>query len=275
MSPAVRSTRPSARRTKARLSCPASPACLFDVGEGKEIIGDGSQARLLSVRSPSHGRRSREAVHSENVYSFPAIPLARTATNLNEGNAPLARTASVLAAKAIGGTILGPGDVFSYNTGRRRAPCRRAAIRRLHAYSGVQDHHDEFGGGVYQPSSARMWPAAARGSGRSSSDAITRSTRFPPRARQGANTWTAAVSDFGFANNACPIRMLRADQTDGQIDRGHYRHQRRATRRSQHVPRCQKPTSPETVERRGSARLQQEKRKVETSGISGFSTRTL
>ncbi len=118
----------------------------FDTEKAKEIIGDGSEASYtipVTITQPT----ITEAVLKERLFRD---TLARTATNLNEGNAP--RTNNVrLAAKAINGTILNPGDVFSYNTvvGERT---QARGYQEAHAYSGGKII-DEFGGGVCQPSS--------------------------------------------------------------------------------------------------------------------------
>ena len=64
--------------------------------------------------------------------------LARTATNLDEATHRV-RTTSVWRAKAINGTILNPGDEFSYNgtVGERTAA---RGYQEAHAYSGGKDY---------------------------------------------------------------------------------------------------------------------------------------
>lgn len=89
--------------------------------KAREIIGDGSQETYtipVTITQPSITAETLKAKLFHDT-------LARTATNLDEGNAP--RTNNIrLAAKAINGTILNPGDEFSYNgtvgerTGRTR-----------------------------------------------------------------------------------------------------------------------------------------------------------
>ena len=76
--------------------------------------------------------------------------LASCSTSLNEGNVP--RTNNVrLAAASINGTILNPGNEFSYNTvvGERTTD---RGYQSAGAYSG-NEIIDEVGGGVCQPSS--------------------------------------------------------------------------------------------------------------------------
>ncbi len=144
MSPAVRSTRPSARRD-GKTIIPGKSGVQFDVEKAKEIIGDGSQASYsipVTITQPT----ITEAVLRERLFRD---TLARTATNLNEGNAP--RTNNVrLAAKAINGTILNPGDVFLLQHSRRRT---HAGARLSGGARSGGKIIDEFGGGVPAPSS--------------------------------------------------------------------------------------------------------------------------
>ena len=118
----------------------------FDTDKAREIIGDGSQETYtipVTITQPSITAETLKAKLFHDT-------LARTATNLDEGNAP--RTNNIrLAAKAINGTILNPGDEFSYNgtVGERTAA---RGYQEAHAYSGGKII-DEFGGGVCQPSS--------------------------------------------------------------------------------------------------------------------------
>lgn len=158
---------------------PGKSGVQFDVEKAKEIIGDGSQASYsipVTITQPT----ITEAVLRERLFRD---TLARTATNLNEGNAP--RTNNVrLAAKAINGTILNPGDVFSYNTvvGERT---QARGYQEAHAYSGGKII-DEFGGGVCPALLDALYGRAARGSGgRRASQSLVH--RFLHAARRGCD----------------------------------------------------------------------------------------
>ena len=182
---------------------PGKSGVQFDVEKAKEIIGDGSQASYsipVTITQPT----ITEAVLRERLFRD---TLARTATNLNEGNAP--RTNNVrLAAKAINGTILNPGDVFSYNTvvGERT---QARGYQEAHAYSGGKII-DEFGGGVCQPSST-LYMAVLR----ADLEVVERhnhsfTVSYTPLGEDA--TVDYGNLDFRFANNTA-------------YDHDHYRHQ--------------------------------------------------
>ena len=164
---------------------PGKSGVQFDVEKAKEIIGDGSQASYsipVTITQPT----ITEAVLRERLFRD---TLARTATNLNEGNAP--RTNNVrLAAKAINGTILNPGDVFSYNTVLANAH-RRAAIRRRTLTRAARSSTNSAAA-YASPPRRFIWPCCAR-IWRSSSVTITRSP-FPTRRSARMRPWTTAIS---------------------------------------------------------------------------------
>ena len=229
----------------------------------QEIIGDGSQASYsipVTITQPT----ITEAVLRERLFRD---TLARTATNLNEGNAP--RTNNVrLAAKAINGTILNPGDVFSYNTvvGERT---QARGYQEAHAYSGGKII-DEFGGGVCQPSST-LYMAVLR----ADLEVVERhnhsfTVSYTPLGEDA--TVDYGNLDFRFANNtAYPIKIL-AEQTDGQMIMtiiGTKTSDKTVATRTEVL----ETYKPETVEKQDSS-LAAGETQVETSGITGYSTRT-
>ena len=242
---------------------PGKSGVQFDVEKAKEIIGDGSQASYsipVTITQPT----ITEAVLRERLFRD---TLARTATNLNEGNAP--RTNNVrLAAKAINGTILNPGDVFSYNTvvGERT---QARGYQEAHAYSGGKII-DEFGGGVCQPSST-LYMAVLR----ADLEVVERhnhsfTVSYTPLGEDA--TVDYGNLDFRFANNtAYPIKIL-AEQTDGQMIMtiiGTKTSDKTVATRTEVL----ETYKPETVEKQDSS-LAAGETQVETSGITGYSTRT-
>ena len=242
---------------------PGKAGVQFDVEKAKEIIGDGSQANYsipVTITQPT----ITEAILRERLFRD---TLARTATNLNEGNAP--RTNNVrLAAKAINGTILNPGDVFSYNTvvGERT---QARGYQEAHAYSGGKII-DEFGGGVCQPSST-LYMAVLR----ADLEVVERhnhsfTVSYTPLGEDA--TVDYGNLDFRFANNtAYPIKIL-AEQTDGQMIMtiiGTKTSDKTVATRTEVL----ETYKPETVEKQDSS-LAAGETQVETSGITGYSTRT-
>ena len=242
---------------------PGKSGVQFDVEKAKEIIGDGSQASYsipVTITQPT----ITEAVLRERLFRD---TLARTATNLNEGNAP--RTNNVrLAAKAINGTILNPGDVFSYNTvvGERT---QARGYQEAHAYSGGKII-DEFGGGVCQPSST-LYMAVLR----ADLEVVERhnhsfTVSYTPLGEDA--TVDYGNLDFRFANNtAYPIKIL-AEQTGGQMIMtiiGTKTSDKTVATRTEVL----ETYKPETVEKQDSS-LAAGETQVETSGITGYSTRT-
>ena len=242
---------------------PGKSGVQFDVEKAKEIIGDGSQASYsipVTITQPT----ITEAVLRERLFRD---TLARTATNLNEGNAP--RTNNVrLAAKAINGTILNPGDVFLLQHSRRRTHAG-ARLSGRRTYSGGKII-DEFGGGVCQPLLDALYGRTARGSGgRRASQSLVH--RFHTPLGEDA-TVDYGNLDFRFANNtAYPIKIL-AEQTDGQMIMtiiGTKTSDKTVATRTEVL----ETYKPETVEKQDSS-LAAGETQVETSGITGYSTRT-
>ena len=235
----------------------------FDTDKAREIIGDGSQETYtipVTITQPSITAETLKAKLFHDT-------LARTATNLDEGNAP--RTNNIrLAAKAINGTILNPGDEFSYNgtVGERTAA---RGYQEAHAYSGGKII-DEFGGGVCQPSST-LYMAVLR----ADLKVIERhnhsfTVSYTPLGEDA--TVDYGNLDFRFVNNtAYPVKIL-AEQTDGQMIMtivGTKTSDKTVTTRTEVL----ETYKPETVTKTDSSMEAGESR-VETSGITGYSTKT-
>ena len=229
----------------------------------KEIIGE-ARRQATPSRSPITQRRSRRAVLRERLFRD---TLARTATNLNEGNAP--RTNNVrLAAKAINGTILNPGDVFSYNTvvGERT---QRAAIRRRTLTRAARSSTSSAAA-YASPPRRFIWPVL-----RADLEVVERhnhsfTVSYTPLGEDA--TVDYGNLDFRFVNNtAYPIKIL-AEQTDGQMIMtiiGTKTSDKTVATRTEVL----ETYKPETVEKQDSS-LAAGETQVETSGITGYSTRT-
>ena len=235
----------------------------FDTDKAREIIGDGSQETYtipVTITQPSITAETLKAKLFHDT-------LARTATNLDEGNAP--RTNNIrLAAKAINGTILNPGDEFSYNgtVGERTAA---RGYQEAHAYSGGKII-DEFGGGVCLPSST-LYMAVLRADLKvTERHNHSFTVSYTPLGEDA--TVDYGNLDFRFVNNtAYPVKIL-AEQTDGQMIMtivGTKTSDKTVTTRTEVL----ETYKPETVTKTDSSMEAGESR-VETSSITGYSTKT-
>ena len=235
----------------------------FDTDKAREIIGDGSQETYtipVTITQPSITAETLKAKLFHDT-------LARTATNLDEGNAP--RTNNIrLAAKAINGTILNPGDEFSYNgtVGERTAA---RGYQEAHAYSGGKII-DEFGGGVCQPSST-LYMAVLRADLKvTERHNHSFTVSYTPLGEDA--TVDYGNLDFRFVNNtAYPVKIL-AEQTDGQMIMtivGTKTSDKTVTTRTEVL----ETYKPETVTKTDSS-MEAGDSRVETSGITGYSTKT-
>ena len=235
----------------------------FDVNKAREIIGDGSKETYtipVMVTQP--------AVTDDDLKEkLFRDTLAQTATNLNEGNT--ARTNNVrLAAKAINGTILNPGDEFSYNgvVGERT---EARGYKPAHAYSGGKII-DEFGGGVCQPSST-LYMAVLR----ADLEVVERynhsyTVSYTPLGEDA--TVDYGNLDFRFRNNTnYPVKIL-AQQTGGQMIMTLI-----GTKTSDKTVKTRTEVletyTPKTIEKVDNSMASGQSR-VETTGITGYSTRT-
>ena len=235
----------------------------FDKDKAKEIIGDGSQESYtipVTLTQPT----VTAADLQEKLFRD---TLARTSTNLNEGNAP--RTNNIrLAAKAINGTILNPGDEFSYNgvVGERSAA---RGYQEAHAYANGKII-DEFGGGVCQPSSTLYMAVLRADLEVTERHNHSFTVSYTPLGEDA--TVDYGNLDFRFVNNtAYPVKIL-AQQTDGQMIMtivGTKTSDKTVTTRTEIL----ETYAPETVTKTDSSMAAGDSR-VETSGITGYSTRT-
>lgn len=239
------------------------PGVQFDVDKARELIGDGSQETYtipVTVTQPT-------VTDDDLKEKLFRDTLAQTATNLDEGNT--ARTNNVrLASKAINGTILNPGDEFSYNgvVGERT---EARGYKPAHAYSGGKII-DEFGGGVCQPSST-LYMAVLR----ADLEVVERynhsyTVSYTPLGEDA--TVDYGNLDFRFRNNTnYPVKIL-AQQTGGQMIMTLI-----GTKTSDKTVKTRTEVletyTPQTIEKVDNSMASGQSR-VETTGITGYSTRT-
>ncbi len=125
---------------------PEKNGIVMDADKAREIIGDGTEATYTIPVSVTPAKVTKEVLDRALFRDV----LASASTSLNTGNTD--RTNNVtLAAQYINGTILNPGDEFSYNdvVGPRTT---ERGFKAAGAYSNGK-LIDEVGGGVCQPSS--------------------------------------------------------------------------------------------------------------------------
>lgn len=133
-------------KTDGKTIIPEQPGIQMDVETAKQIIGDGSQDTYTIPVTVTPATVTKEVLDRALFRDV----LASASTSLNTSNVD--RTSNVtLAAKNINGTILNPGEEFSYNgvVGPRTT---ERGFKAAGAYSNGQ-LIDEVGGGVCQPSS--------------------------------------------------------------------------------------------------------------------------
>ena len=239
------------------------PGVSFDTDAAREIIGDGSQQSYtipVTVTQPTVTSEDLQAKLFRDT-------LARAATNLNEGNAP--RTNNIrLAAKAINGTILNPGDEFSYNgvVGERTAA---RGYQEAHAYSGGKII-DEFGGGVCQPSSTLYMAVLRADLEVTERHNHSFTVSYTPLGEDA--TVDYGNLDFRFVNNTLYPVKIYAEQTDGQMIMtlvGTKTSDKTVSTRTEVLETYE----PDTVTKTDSS-MEAGDSRVETSGITGYSTRT-
>lgn len=125
---------------------PEKNGIVMDADKAREIIGDGTEATYTIPVSVTPAKVTKEVLDRALFRDV----LASASTSLNTGNTD--RTNNVtLAAQYINGTILNPGEEFSYNdvVGPRTT---ERGFKAAGAYSNGK-LIDEVGGGVCQPSS--------------------------------------------------------------------------------------------------------------------------
>ncbi|MBR3866700.1 MAG: VanW family protein [Butyricicoccus sp.] len=180
----------------------------MDLEAAKKIVGDGKDPVYtipLEVTEP--------AVTAEKLQELLfRDTLASTSTSLNSGNRP--RTSNVrLACSFINGTILNPGEEFSYNG----TVGQRTAARGFQSAGAYLNGRvvDEVGGGVCQPSST-LYMAVLRADlevteRRNHSFTVS----YTPLGEDATVSW--GTQDFKFRNNTdYPIKIY-AEQSGGQM----------------------------------------------------------
>lgn len=187
---------------------PEKPGVQFDIEKAREIIGDGSEQSYVIPITKVDVTVTAEMLKEVLFRDV----LAKTSTSLSESNVP--RTNNIrLASAAINGTILNPGDEFSYNgvVGERTAD---RGYQPAGAYSGGKII-EEFGGGVCQPSST-LYMAVLR----ADLEVVERrnhsfTVSYTPLGEDA--TVDYGTIDFRFKNNTdYPVKIL-AEQTNGQM----------------------------------------------------------
>ncbi len=235
----------------------------FDMDEARKIVGDGSE-EMYTIPATVTPAKVTAADLQEKLFRD---TLARATTELNEGNEP--RTNNVrLASKAINGTILNPGDEFSYNdvVGERT---EERGYKPAGAYSGGEVI-EEYGGGVCQPSST-LYMAVLRADlevTERSNHSFTVS--YTPLGEDATVSWGGP--DFKFRNDTdYPVKIL-AEQSDGQMIMtllGTKASDKTVETRTEVI----ETYSPDTVTREDSSLYKGDSR-VEQGGITGYYTRT-
>lgn len=133
-------------KTDGKTIIPEQNGIVMDVAQAQAVIGDGSAEQYTIPVTVTPAKVTKEVLDRALFRDV----LASTSTTLNTGNTQ--RTNNVtLAAKYMNGTILNPGEEFSYNdVVGARTPER--GFKSAGAYANGK-LIDEVGGGVCQPSS--------------------------------------------------------------------------------------------------------------------------
>ena len=235
----------------------------FDVEEARTIIGDGSaesyEIPVTTTAAKVTAEKLEEVLFRDT--------LASCSTSLNEGNVP--RTNNVrLASAAINGTILNPGEEFSYNNVVGERTTERG-YQSAGAYSG-NEIIDEVGGGVCQPSST-LYMAVLRAD-LEVTQRVNHSftVAYTPLGEDATVSWGGP--DFCFKNDTdYPIKIL-AEQSNGQLTMtivGTKTSDKTVTTRTEVI----ETYTPQRIEKKDDSMMVGQSR-VEVSGIPGYSTRT-
>nr|WP_297171335.1 VanW family protein [uncultured Agathobaculum sp.] len=242
---------------------PEKAGVQFDIEQARDIIGDGSAPSYVIPATIQPATVTAEDLRQALFRDT----LASCATGLNEGNVP--RTNNVrLAAAAINGTILNPGDEFSYNNVVGERTIERG-YRSAGAYSGNQII-DEVGGGVCQPSST-LYMAVLRAD-LEVTQRVNHSftVSYTPLGEDATVSWGGP--DFCFKNNTdYPVKIL-AVQENGELTMtiiGTKVSDKTVTTRTEvlETRSYQRTTKQDNSLAPGTSR-------VEVSGITGYATRT-
>ena len=235
----------------------------FDVEEARTIIGDDSaesyEIPVTTTAAKVTAEKLEEVLFRDT--------LASCSTSLNEGNVP--RTNNVrLASAAINGTILNPGEEFSYNNVVGERTTERG-YQSAGAYSG-NEIIDEVGGGVCQPSST-LYMAVLRAD-LEVTQRVNHSftVAYTPLGEDATVSWGGP--DFCFKNDTdYPIKIL-AEQSNGQLTMtivGTKTSDKTVTTRTEVI----ETYTPQRIEKKDNSMMVGQSR-VEVSGIPGYSTRT-
>ena len=235
----------------------------FDMEEARTIIGDGSaesyEIPVTTTAAKVTAEKLEEVLFRDT--------LASCSTSLNEGNVP--RTNNVrLASAAINGTILNPGEEFSYNNAVGERTTERG-YQSAGAYSG-NEIIDEVGGGVCQPSST-LYMAVLRAD-LEVTQRVNHSftVAYTPLGEDATVSWGGP--DFCFKNDTdYPIKIL-AEQSNGQLTMtivGTKTSDKTVTTRTEVI----ETYTPQRIEKKDNSMMVGQSR-VEVSGIPGYSTRT-
>ena len=235
----------------------------IDVEEARTIIGDGSaesyEIPVTTTAAKVTAEKLEEVLFRDT--------LASCSTSLNEGNVP--RTNNVrLASAAINGTILNPGEEFSYNNVVGERTTERG-YQSAGAYSG-NEIIDEVGGGVCQPSST-LYMAVLRAD-LEVTQRVNHSftVAYTPLGEDATVSWGGP--DFCFKNDTdYPIKIL-AEQSNGQLTMtivGTKTSDKTVTTRTEVI----ETYTPQRIEKKDNSMMVGQSR-VEVSGIPGYSTRT-
>lgn len=239
------------------------PGVQFDVEEARTIIGDGSAE---SYEIPATITPAKVTAEDLEEVLF-RDTLAQTSTYLDESNT--ARTNNVrLAAASINGTILNPGDEFSYNgvVGERT---EERGYKPAGAYVNGQVV-DEFGGGVCQPSSTLYMAVLRADLEVTERHNHSFTVAYTPLGEDA--TVDYGNLDFRFKNDTdYPIKIL-AEQTNGQMIMtivGTKTTDKKVETRTEVLATY----TPETIEKKDNT-MKVGQTRVETTPITGYSTRT-
>lgn len=242
---------------------PEKAGVQFDVEEARSIIGDGSAE---SYTIPAETTAAKVTAEDLKTKLFKDT-LAQTSTYLDESNTP--RTNNVrLASTAINGTILNPGDEFSYNTvvGERT---EARGYKPAGAYVNGQVV-DEFGGGVCQPSSTLYMAVLRADLEVTERHNHSFTVAYTPLGEDA--TVDYGNLDFRFKNNTdYPVKIL-AEQTGGKMIMtivGTKTSDKTVDTRTEVL----ETYSPQTIEKKDDSMMAGQTR-VDTTPITGYSTRT-
>lgn len=242
---------------------PENPGVQFDIEEARTIIGDGSAE---SYEIPATITPAKVTAEDLKEVLF-RDTLAQTSTYLDESNT--ARTNNVrLAAASINGTILNPGDEFSYNgvVGERT---EARGYKPAGAYVNGQVV-DEFGGGVCQPSSTLYMAVLRADLEVTERHNHSFTVAYTPLGEDA--TVDYGNLDFRFKNDTdYPVKIL-AEQTNGQMIMtivGTKTTDKRVETRTEVL----ETYTPQTIEKKDNT-MKVGQTRVETTPITGYSTRT-